>query len=190
MDVVLRPLEDAVLVDIPRLHAVCSRRTGVEQVNDLICAPWPEHSRVQSIVNTQIDLYLWGPTWVGHGRTVLPCLWIIPNGVIKRVKHSSGLIEISHEKVLMIIDGIMPGLWCRQLNLGHQRPITGRLRQLAHWSGSKHIFVPPAYIGDGVIGTIVAADHIAFLRHILRAVCWQIDGAICVPADCSPPVLP
>lgn len=35
MDVVLRPLEDAVLVDIPRLHAVCSRRTGVEQVNDL-----------------------------------------------------------------------------------------------------------------------------------------------------------
>ena len=60
MDVVLRPLEDAVLVDIPRLHAVCSRRTGVEQVNDLICAPWPEHSRVQSIVNTQIDLYLWG----------------------------------------------------------------------------------------------------------------------------------
>lgn len=110
MDVVLRPLEDAVLVDIPRLHAVCSRRTGVEQVNDLICAPWPEHSRVQSIVNTQIDLYLWGPTWVGHGRTVLPCLWIIPNGVIKRVKHSSGLIEISHEKVLMIIDGIIPGL--------------------------------------------------------------------------------
>ena len=95
MDVVLRPLEDAVLVDIPRLHAVCSRRTGVEQVNDLICAPWPEHSRVQSIVNTQIDLYLWGPTWVGHGRTVLPCLWIIPNGVIKRVKHSSGLIGIS-----------------------------------------------------------------------------------------------
>ena len=61
MDVVLRPLEDAVLVDIPRLHAVCSRRTGVEQVNDLICAPWPEHSRVQSIVNTQIDLYLWAP---------------------------------------------------------------------------------------------------------------------------------
>ena len=74
MDVVLRPLENAVFVDIPCLHTVCSRWTGVEEINNLICAPRPEYTRVQSIVDAQIDLHLWRTAWMGYRRAILPRL--------------------------------------------------------------------------------------------------------------------
>ena len=77
----------------------------------------------------------------------------------------------------------MSDLCIRQLRLGQQAPVTSRLGQFGQRAAGKHIGIVAANIGDGVVGAIIAADHIASLRHIAGAVRRDIDGTIVVSAD-------
>lgn len=172
MDVILRPLKYAVLIDIPNFHAVGSGRTGVKQIHNLAFPPGPEHPRIQIFCNAQVDLHFLISAGIEDRRAVLPSLRVVPDGIIQRIEHSPGFIEVPRKKVFPAIDGVMAGLRCRQFRLGEQRLVTGRLRQRTYRTRGEHVLVPAADIGNRIIGPVITTNHISGLRNILRPICW------------------
>lgn len=82
MDIVFRPLKDAVNIDIPHFHTIGAGRARVEEINNLFSPPRPEYLGINVTGDGQIDFYLRLSAWMGERGAILPRLGIIPNGII------------------------------------------------------------------------------------------------------------
>ena len=65
----------------------------------------------------------------------------------------------------------MTCLCSRHFRLGQLAPVTGGGGQLSQRCAGKGIAVPTGHIRDGVVGPVVAADHITHLGNIPGTVC-------------------
>ena len=172
-----------ILVNIPSLHRVSSRWHGIEQINDFTRSPGPKHLIGEIVWNAQVNVNRENPLGIQLRGTVFPCRRVIANGVVEGVEHSPCLIEIADTKMIAGFILPVPHLHFRKFRLREQTPVTGRLWQGTDWAGGKHTLVPPAYIGNGIIGAVVTADHISSLWNIAGPIRWDIDRAIGIVSD-------
>ena len=99
MDIILSITESTVTIDIPGLHRVFARRTGVEQFCDLFASPRPETHGVDLIWYGKIDAHHRIAICHGDRPAVLPGLRIVSDGVIKGILHPFRFVEVSDEQI-------------------------------------------------------------------------------------------
>ena len=71
----------------------------------------------------------------------------------------------------------------RKFRLRQKAPVAGGFGQFRQRAAGEHVLIVAADVGDGIVTTIVTADHISGLGHILGTVRGNIDRPIRILAD-------
>ena len=121
-----------------------------------------------------------------HPRTaILHNPIILAHSIVEAVEHPAGLVQVADEEVVSV--GIVepPDFGLGQFRLVELAPVAG-----GFWKGFRRsirevAFVVPTDVRDGVVGAIIATDHIVPLRDVLASILGSVDGAVRIGAECG-----
>ena len=183
--VIFRSQKFAVFKHIPDLQIVVTAWTGVQHVGNRFLPPGPEGGADHIVRQGQVDV---DPrcSISPHSRTAaLHDPVILAHSVVETVEHPARLIQVANEDVITVRIVEPPDFRLWQFRLVELASIAGRFRQGTHRAISEVVLIVSAYICDDVVGSIVAADHIAHPRDVLRTVLRDVDGTVRIFVECG-----